>query len=59
MLNVINAMMGSRILSSAALVAAWVPDMFCNFYVVKNHKFALKKLNNHYNYRKEAHIWNP
>jgi hypothetical protein len=19
-------------------VAAWVPDMFCNFYLVKNHK---------------------
>ena len=21
-------------------VAAWLPDMFCNFYFVKNHKFA-------------------
>jgi len=21
-------------------VAAWFPDMFCNFYLVKNHKFA-------------------
>jgi len=21
-------------------VAAWFPDMFCNFYVVKNHKIA-------------------
>jgi hypothetical protein len=21
-------------------MAAWVPDMFCNFYLVKNHKIA-------------------
>jgi hypothetical protein len=21
-------------------VAAWLPDMFCNFYLVKNHKIA-------------------
>jgi hypothetical protein len=21
-------------------VAAWVPDMFCNFYLVKSHKIA-------------------
>jgi hypothetical protein len=21
-------------------MAAWVPDMFCNFYIVKNHKGA-------------------
>jgi hypothetical protein len=21
-------------------VAAWIPDMFCNFYLVKNHKVA-------------------
>jgi hypothetical protein len=21
-------------------VAAWFPDMFCNFYLVKNHKIA-------------------
>jgi hypothetical protein len=24
-------------------VAAWIPDILCNFYFVKNHKFANKK----------------
>jgi hypothetical protein len=37
-------------------VAAWIPDMFCNFYSVKNHKIA-KKLNNHKRQIKNKHIF--
>jgi hypothetical protein len=29
---------GKSAASFCHLVAAWVPDMLCNFYLVKNHK---------------------
>jgi hypothetical protein len=31
---------GKSVASFCCLVAALVPDMFCNFYLVKNHKIA-------------------
>jgi hypothetical protein len=31
---------GESAASFCCQVAAWVPDMFCNFYLVKNHKIA-------------------
>jgi hypothetical protein len=31
---------GKSAASFCRQVAAWFPDMFCNFYVVKNHKIA-------------------
>jgi hypothetical protein len=31
---------GKSAASFCGKVAAWFPDMFCNFYVVKNHKIA-------------------
>ncbi len=33
-------MSGESAASLCRQVAAWVPDMFCNFYSVKNHKSA-------------------
>ncbi len=33
---------GKSATSFCQQVAAWVPDMFCNFYFVKNHKIAKK-----------------
>ncbi len=32
---------GKSVASFCCLVAALVPDMFCNFYLVKNHKTAI------------------
>jgi len=31
---------GKSAASFCRQVAAWLPDMFCNFYLVKNHKMA-------------------
>jgi hypothetical protein len=33
---------GKSAASFCCQVAAWFPDMFCNFYLVKNHKTAKK-----------------
>jgi hypothetical protein len=33
-------MWGNQLPVSAAKVAAWVPNMFCNFYLVENCKIA-------------------
>jgi hypothetical protein len=33
-------MRGESAASFCHHVAAWFPDMFCNFYLVKNHKIA-------------------
>jgi hypothetical protein len=33
---------GKSAASFCRQVATWVPDMFCNFYLVKNHKIAKK-----------------
>jgi hypothetical protein len=40
-------------------VAAWVPDMFSNFYFEKNHKIIKKTQQLSKLERKEAQIWNP
>jgi hypothetical protein len=39
-------------------VAALVPDMFCNFYLVKNHKIANNSATTEAT-EKNATIWNP
>jgi hypothetical protein len=39
-------------------VAAWVPDMFCNFYLVKNHKIAINATAAK-GREKISTIWNP
>jgi hypothetical protein len=39
-------------------VAAWFPDMFCNFYLVKNHKIAKNSTTTKAK-GKFAPIWNP
>jgi hypothetical protein len=31
---------GKSAASFCCQVAAWLPDMFCNFYIVKNHNIA-------------------
>jgi hypothetical protein len=40
------------------MVAAWFPDMFCNIYFVKSHKYA-NKLAATEAREKQAEIWNP
>jgi hypothetical protein len=40
-------------------VAALVPDMFCNFYLVKYHKIVNNSATTEAREKKEAHIWNP
>jgi hypothetical protein len=37
-------------------VAAWVPNMFCNFYLVKNHKITQSQLKPE---KKYVQAWNP
>ncbi len=36
--NAVNR--GSSVVSFCSQVAAWVPDMFCSFYLAKHHKIA-------------------
>ncbi len=45
-------LMGNQLPVSFRQVAAWVPDMFCNFYLVKNHKIAKTSTIT------KAYIWN-
>jgi hypothetical protein len=41
-------------------VAAWVPDMFWDFYLVKNHKIGIKKAQQPLKLEnKQGQIWNP
>jgi hypothetical protein len=37
---------GKSAASFCCQVAAWFPDLFCNFYVVKNHKIAKNSTTN-------------
>jgi len=39
-------------------VAAWVPDMFCNFYLTKNHKIANNSTNTDATRTNEHRFWN-
>jgi hypothetical protein len=49
---------GESAASFCRQVAAWVPDMFCNFYLVKNLKIANNSATTVAR-EKNAQIWNP
>jgi hypothetical protein len=40
-------------------MAAWVLDMFCELYVVKNHKIAINSIDHITLEKIQAQIWNP
>jgi hypothetical protein len=49
---------GKAAASFCRQVAAWVPDVFCNFYQVKNHKIANNPATSKAR-KKYAQIWKP